>query len=387
MPPKEGVRIDSSQPLVPQLAKIPEEQLHQMMVQASQWADYQKYTGLMDDIAHQMKEIPVLPSEDLKRADTNALKKVEFPKEGGVLTWMEGFDHPFKGYPHFEFVDKIDFIKKVNRAFLSGLYHQLKRYRRWRFVTLLPAMWITKDVLRAWVYIFYRNIDRFKIKNDKYCQAVTEIYRAFSRPIENEKRVDAEFREHLRDLVCMILEFDNAYRFRAQDILPEVDKEKLRKHPRREIVRLLDLMASREATQEIKDTWKLLKYVVNLYLIFDTGLQKIVTNMMYNLDLSRVKLDDGDKEFCAPRADYTFGFLLNPDEHDQKLIELHQLEKNWKKESQDIRDASTAEHEALKDPKPGEIEALNKKHETILNAAFDRYKVEKDRIKSYITKI
>src|SRR3990167_5690221 len=80
--------------------------------------------ALMNQVVRQMKEIPELPSE--KPKDVHALTKVEFPESGGVLTYMQGYDHPYRGFPFHEFVDKIDVIKKITRAVLSGLFHGLK---------------------------------------------------------------------------------------------------------------------------------------------------------------------------------------------------------------------------------------------------------------------
>lgn len=352
-----------------QLSKLPDDQVQQIVNQSNHWADYQKYTGMMHGIARNMKEIPEIPSETPK--DSNALTKVEFPETGGVLTYMEGFDYPYQGYPHFEFVDKIDSIKKTSRAFISGIYHQLKTKNRLWFITLLPGMWFSKDLLRSWIYVNYRLIDRFKIKELRYCQFVRELHRAFSVEIPGESRQDYEFRLELRDLSCMILEMDNAYRFRAQDILGEINQESLKRNATGEFMRLLDLIQSRETHQEVKDTWTLLKYIVKFYLKFDKKLSNILISTFSNLNLEKVRLINNDKVFCIPRKDYVFGFQLNPSQEDIKLIKKNELLEGYKEEKGKIKQQSTEAHKA-----GGNLQELDKKYEQLLNDAEMRYKTD-----------
>lgn len=339
-----------------QISALPEDQVQQLVKQANQWADYTKFTQLMNQIAGEMKEIPELPSEKVTPEDSNSLLKVEFPQEGGVLTWMEKYKYPFRGYPHYEFVEKIDFIKKVNRAFASGLYHQLKSLPKIYFLTILPGLWMIKNVVRAWVYVFYRHIERFRIKQERYCVFVRELHSSFG---------ESELDKMIRDLLCMILEFDNAYRFRAQDILSELDKESLQKHPSGELLRLLKMMMGREKTQEIRDTWTLVQLIVRFYLWFDRPLIKLIKNALLRIDLEKVRLTVEDKEYCVPRKDYTFGFMINPDEEDALLLRQNMLKVESREKVLKIQDESTKAHEELlrENPTKEQILQLNSKYE------------------------
>ena len=264
----------------------------------------------MNTVISQMKEIPVLPSEVPK--DTSALIKVEFPEAGGIHTFMEGHDQPYRGFPFHEFVEKIDIIKKVVRTTLSGAYHAIKSKPKILLVTLLPSLWIIKPIIRVSVYVFFRIVERFKIKSIRYSQPIRELHRVFSLDKnQNEKHSEREFRLQLRDLLCMTAEFDNAYRYRMQDVLVELDKEALRNNDLKELIRLLDIMQTREKTQEIKDTWKLLKFFIKYYLRFDKGLRTLVVDILSELDLEEIELKIEDKHYCEPRKDYNFGFQLN----------------------------------------------------------------------------
>lgn len=307
----------------------------------------EKYTDLqnlggnvmqaMNGILRDMKEIAELPSEVPQ--DQQTLLGVGYPKEGGMLTYMSGHDYPYRGFPFFEIVEKIDLIKKVTRGSLSGLYHSLKRTNKLWLITLIPALWVLKNLMETGVYTFYRLVERCRIKTTHYSQAVRELHRSFS--LES-----SEFRNQLRDLACMILEFDNAYRYRFQDVVPELNKKALRKNPIRELNRLWDIAISREKTQEIRDTWRLAK-MGSVYLKFDRTLLKTIVSVLLELKLKEVKLTIEDKEFCVPRKDYSFAFLTSPQAEDEKIATLSRLNFERSEELKKVREQGFKEQSEL----------------------------------------
>ena len=273
----------------------------------SQGDAYIQNMQIMNSIVAEMKEIPVLPSE--VPTDVHALQRVEFPDSGGILTYMDGYDQPYKGFPYFEFVEKIDVIKKTTRGTLSSLYHSFNSRPWYQKALFLLVPWVATDVMRSMLYTFWRAVDRYKIKTLRHCTAIRELHRALSIEMPNESKDSRQFRTQIRDLVCMFLEFDNAYRYRFQDIIVELDKGALEKNVGKEIVRLLEIMQSREKTVEIKDTWTLVKFFLPLYLRFNRKLSKAITVILKEIDLEKVKLEVEDEFFCKPRKDYQFGFM------------------------------------------------------------------------------
>lgn len=260
---------------------------------------------IMHGIVRDMKEIPILPSE--KPKDSAVLQRVEFPEKGGIMTYMEGHKEPYQGFPFFEFVEKIDLLKKIVRSGLSGMYHSLKKRNRLWFLTLIPSVWFFKTFVYSSIYTAYRIVERFKIRRKRYSPSMRELHRAFSKE-QGETPWDRELRLMIRDILCMVLEFDNAYRFRFQDIVMEMDKKRLKRRPIKELNRLLDIMSGREKEQTVKDSWKLLKLFVSIYLRIDRKMRKLLVNVLLELDLKEIELTKEDKHYCRPRKDYIFGF-------------------------------------------------------------------------------
>ena len=271
-------------------------------VQDPGYSAFAQNMAIMNQIVAEMKEIPILPSEVPK--DVAQLTKVEFPEAGGVLTWMDGHEQPYKGFPFYEFVDRIDFIKKITRSFLSGLYHSFKDSWKIKLITVIPAFWVSKIFVRAFVYTFYRMIERFRIKSIRYSDAVRELYRAFSYEDDNEKVNERTFRLQIRDLICMLLEFDNAYRYRFQDVLGDFNLNF--KNSTDEIIKLLDIMMVRERHEDVRNTWVLIRLFVKYYIRYDRQLSRILQKVMSRIDLSKVAFDASDIHFCSKRQDYNF---------------------------------------------------------------------------------
>lgn len=334
---------------------------------------------MMNEVAKRLKQVAELPSE--KPTDNHPLTKVEFPDEAEVFTFMQGYDYPYRGYPYYEFVDKIDLIKKLSRNLQSGFYHGLKNtWLRWLLIPLIPTL--GKQIFWACTYTFHRLIDRFQMRTNRYSQFVGELHRAASLGWSDESPKTIELRKMLRDIECMILEFDNAYRFRVQDILPELDKVALQDNPILEINRVLDIWISREKTQEIKDSWRLLKLFTSYYLRFDKKLLKIITRVLLELDIAKCAMTNEDKYFAVPRKDYHFGFQINPSADDQKLIAKALLQRGFDSELDSIRKLSTIEHDILSKSQgtEDEVKKLDKQFENQLLQAEKEYLIKKAKI-------
>ncbi len=312
-------------------------------------------TALLNQIVGEMKIIRELPSE--APTERHELTHVEFPPAGGVLTYMSGYDQPYRGFPFSEFVEKIDVVKKIQRNILSSLYHALKR-RQILVLGLVFAPWILGDIVTACLYAFYRMVDRFKIKPERYSDPIRELYRAFSYEESKETVLENKERLMLRDLLCMFLEFDNAYRFRFQDIVVCLNKEALQKNPKTEIVRLFTLMMEREKTPEVRDTWVLAVTFLPWYMRFNRTFRKAITKVLGDLDLSKLQMTVEDREFATPREDYVFGFMNDGSEESKTYREVAGLLQAHTARVKQIKDDVTKKVEAILGRQQDELNTL-----------------------------
>jgi len=119
---------------------------------------------------------------------------VERPKEGGLLTYFPNEDYPMEGFPEKSTVNKLASAKSV-----------------------IPIV----------VAHFHKEIEKHIPKDPKlYGKLAREIYRWFNETLIKRDKEQNKLWEQMRDIICMIVENDVAYRWRLQDALPEfrVDK-------------------------------------------------------------------------------------------------------------------------------------------------------------------
>ena len=294
----------------------------------------------MMQIVQEMKEVQeVITPEQAK--DASFIERIDAPDEGGILTYMNGHEEPYRGFPFYEMVDKIDILKKVVRATLSSFFHSIKRRNKLIVLTLAFVPWLLNDMARAMIHVFYRAIERHKIKPKYYSKSMRELYRAFT--VFADTEVDRE----VRDFVCMILEMDNAYRFRFQDVIVELDKQALKKNTGKELTRLLSILQTRESGQTVRDTWTLFKTFIPTALWLSPKVKKQIVSVLTELNLSEVALTAEDKWYATPRKDYSCKFRDFPTEEDKALLERVQKNLAKKDAMQAVRDESTKAHTEL----------------------------------------
>jgi hypothetical protein len=120
-----------------------------------------------------------------------------FPKEGGMESWIPGHDFPFPGMPDDRVVGTIDIIKKM----FPIIY-------KWAWVIL-------RDRLPQYLLPQSQNGEIGLVDPKKYSKPVRELHKShtFIRSREGEPEMKAKWTEK-RDVECLFYEFDDQYRFR-----------------------------------------------------------------------------------------------------------------------------------------------------------------------------
>ena len=272
----------------------------------------QRNMAIMQQIVDSMKSQPVLDMEKQERDrtgdDVSALTKVEFPKEGGIQSWMEGHDKPYLGFPYLDFVNAIDGIKKLTKYFFQRLHYIIRNAPAEEKENIKKDFWFQQQLIAALIYSIYRVVERHLIKPELYSRAVREVHRTLTEmgPLAIIERGENRILQ-VRDILCMYLEFDNAYRFRFQDMMEELNKEEAEKDPAKEIKRLYDISVSREVHEEVRE--KQAQYGEFFQYLFSLPRGKeLASEFFKRLSLEEVRLSDIDRHWCQPRSDFHFGF-------------------------------------------------------------------------------
>lgn len=108
-------------------------------------------------------------------------------------------------------------------------------------------------------------------------------------------------------IISNMMDYDNAYRLRFEDIFSETSKEKLQ-NPRKEIKRLLTIMKSREIRpgskgRAIHYKFKVFVSLLSLMLLIPK-VKRAFLSAINIIDLEKLKLDDIDSYWVCMRNDY-----------------------------------------------------------------------------------
>jgi len=145
--------------------------------------------------------------------------KVETPKEGGIKSYYGGEEYPYPGYRNRETSKLVEITKRTLKIRFKEI---LKNPFNFMFGKI-------KKKIGKWINFASWALRDSRLKPKFYSRPVREIYNAFTKLIERENSLNMKDKMRgVRDVVCTILEFDQAYRFRAQDILSEIDPEKMK---------------------------------------------------------------------------------------------------------------------------------------------------------------
>lgn len=219
--------------------------------------------------------------------------------EDGILVYWKDYDYPQKGLEIGFMVLKINVIKRVIVEFFQFAKYFLPFLLFVRKKTLL-------DLIGSFNRIAQPVFGRTFLKKDYYCKSGKEIYRAGGEII-TEMGDDERLWELLK-YFCHMWEFDRMYRYIGQDLLGELNQEELNKNPRKELLRIIDIGIKRTKIYDsfINRKWKKLRLAVKWGMILRKDLFKELIMFLKELNLQKVKLDDGDYCHCIRRINYNF---------------------------------------------------------------------------------
>lgn len=240
------------------------------------------------------------PSEDPNK---KAIVRVVFPAEGGVLSYLDGIEHPMKGFCYGETVETVDEVKKTLMAFLNGFFSVLLKNK---VRTILFSLLFRKqfeEMMRIMVIKSDYRMRRVRQKPIKYCRCAREVYRVFNLMAIWYPQ-QKEFIESVRNIICMGLEYDDAYRFPLQDVIVEFNKTAGRKDIIKETRRLLDILIHRDS-RGTEDQFGVIRKALIL-LRFRKSLKEALRRFFLELNLNEMKMDDLDNFHARFKEGYNW---------------------------------------------------------------------------------
>lgn len=185
----------------------------------------------------------------------------------GNLLYLKGHRYPLKGIPSVEKVKQASVLKKA-----------------------LTRPWKTVDIPEDTLGIF-----------------ATELYRIVEILTKNTR---------LAHKIAFIVEYDQAYRYRLQDLFTSSTKEVLVSHPFEEILRLQALHRERDRidftytdgqrTRSVNYTHNKIWYLFPLAALYIATHRRRWKKAMQQATYNNLVLDEGDKYWASMKKDYKY---------------------------------------------------------------------------------
>lgn len=241
------------------------------------------------------------------------VEEITEPKEGGILVKFKGCSYLYKGYPKDETLKSLRAPKVAFRIFRHILSIKIVKIvlAALFFIHRKSAEKILLRFVKICLQESYYMIEPNILEPREYCASVREIYRVMTLIMEEiESQKIREMMPMIRNTICMFLEYDNAYKFIMQDILPEIDKTKLKESPIKEINRVFEIFFCRSRRRQKRYTN--LKKLIIYFLIFNKKGRKHLVKFISELNFERIKLDEADWYFSLQRS-YDFRGISRED--------------------------------------------------------------------------
>jgi len=218
----------------------------------------------------------------------------------GCLVYVQGKEEPMRGLLWIEDFDKIFIWKRAFTEFINFIGDK-EGHKKKNIITKLIVLWATTKQYEMYLrFIHHAIFDVIFDDPNKYCQPMRELYRVFPKELERE-----------RDLICMFLEGDHAYKYRFQDIVSELNQPAFKKNPLKETIRLVEILKSREVYgKTMWHKWDAMKKVIIIAYwglkIFKPKLFKTLLKMVGDLNINEIKPSKEDLYWMNLQDSYNF---------------------------------------------------------------------------------
>lgn len=149
-------------------------------------------------------------------------------------------------------------------------------------------------------------ITPYYLEDGYYCKLVKEL-RKFTETLFIKLGVEKATAEKTAEIAGTFFEYDNAYRFRPQDLAGETTMDALLENLPKEIDRLLAIQSERETVpiggQEVVKRFKSIAKIMKIAWKIP-HLRKIIRNCLKEVNLENCKMDEGDIYHTILYGDY-----------------------------------------------------------------------------------
>ena len=228
------------------------------------------FWGLKLELQYQFREGSIPLAEILQ---------VHYPSNGGTIGYYRGSSGsyiPYYGYLDEKLVYALGGVKRaLKNLIVFGLTHKMY---------LLLGLFHRKQILKSFSDFTYVALHYYPQDTFKWCTSARELW---------FKGVASFGEQELWRLLCMVIQYDTAYRLRFLYFMKKLKKEEFLKNPYKELLRVLTHLQSIEKEPSIAEKYKYGKKL--LYLLYVPKIKRRLVEFVRSLDWEKLQPDKLDE--------------------------------------------------------------------------------------------
>lgn len=171
-----------------------------------------------------------------EKCDVYLIEKMEAVEHFGMCIYYKNVPYPKKGFPS---PDELYALNQIKRIVLEGSRHAKNPF------FILGIIFTDKtELLKSFNSVFSKLFGRFVMKDEFMCRSAFN-FANFIHGTLISMGIDNSLAKEFAFNLGQIIEYDDAYRYRFQDIMEELDEEQFNKNPKKEVLRLYEILIVR----------------------------------------------------------------------------------------------------------------------------------------------
>lgn len=231
-------------------------------------------------------------------------KQTTYPETGGMYMEYVGVKYLRQGFVFPEAIDNVNKLKRLSVLFLSLINGKGIKGRIGSFLAHFTRV-------ADWMFLWYDPVSKqthtIYLKDNRYRQSIRELIKFINNFLDFlgiEVKEENGLKKNFGRVIGTMIENDNAYYWRMEDVFRETSKEKLLANPSKELTRLLNIYISREKSTDIFKAQAIIKFLKIAFWL--PGVKKAFKKAIDSVDIEKFKMTSDDRYFTMIYEGYDF---------------------------------------------------------------------------------
>jgi hypothetical protein len=218
----------------------------------------------------------------------------------GIYVFFYGLKYPRKGFPDPDIIRVVNIVKR----FITGLVKSLIK-NKFSLIGFIFRPYKTIRTYLDWFYEFCQPVIFQYILEDEYFSIFSNEAIKFATIILTGLKIPEPRAKALAKLFVSLIEYDDTYRYRIEDILSETESWKLFHNPRAEIKRLIEILAKRDNRPQVIEKFGSYAKILSMGLLIPK-FRMLFYKALDSVDFTKFQYDEADRYHCLCQYGYEF---------------------------------------------------------------------------------